>query len=111
MPDKKNSLDKSSFEVFPFKIAGFDARPLAVPEAVDATEVVVPKPNRALVPPIPVSLAVATPADIANLPISILDAVVVSETPTAPSARIFSPVVALFIVNLFRFELYETVTP
>ena len=71
----------------------------------------VPKPNKALVPPIPVSLAVATPAVIANLPISILDAVVVSDTPTAPSARIFSPVVALFIVNLLRLELYETVTP
>ena len=111
VPDKKNSLDKSSFDVLPFKIAGFDANPFAVPEAVDATVVAVPKPNKALVPPIPVSLEVATPAEIASLPISILDAVVVAATPTAPSARIFSPVVALLIVNLLRLELYETVTP
>ena len=39
------------------------------------TAVVDPNPNKALVPPIPVSLAVATPADIANLPISMFDAV------------------------------------
>ena len=66
---------------------------------------VVPNPSNALVPPIPASLAVAVPAVIANLPISIFEAVVVSVTPTAPSARIFSPVVALLIVNLLRFEL------
>ena len=68
-------------------------------------------PKSALVPPKPPSLAVATPLVIASLPISIFDAVVVSVTPTAPSANIFSPVVALLIVNLFKFELYETVTP
>ena len=64
-------MDKSSFEVLPLKIAGCDANPLAVPEAVAVTAVVDPNPNKALVPPIPVSLAVATPADIANLHISI----------------------------------------
>ena len=78
---------------------------------LEVTAVDVPKPKSALVPPIPASLAVATPAVMASLPISIFDAVVVSVTPTAPSARIFSPVVALLTVNLFRFELYDTVTP
>ncbi len=62
-PDKKNSLDKSSLDVLPFNTAGLEARPLAVPDAVEATAVVVPKPNNAFVPPIPDSLAVATPAD------------------------------------------------
>ena len=104
-PERKNSLDKSSLEVLPFKTAGCEAKPLAVPEAVDATAVAVPSPNNAFDPPIPASLAVATPAVIANLPTSIFEAVVVSVTPTAPSARIFSPVVALLIVNLFKFEL------
>ena len=94
----------------PFKTAGCEAKPLAVPDAVLLTAVVVPRPNKAFVPPKPPSLAVATPAVIANLPTSIFEAVVVSPvTPTAPSARIFSPVVALLIVNLFKLELYETV--
>ena len=75
------------------------------------TAVAVPNPNKAFVPPKPPSLEVATPAVIANLPTSIFEAVVVSVTPTAPSAKIFSPVVALLIVNLFKLELYETVTP
>ena len=108
---EKTLLIESSLEVLPLKIAGCDAKPLAVPDAVLLTAVVVPNPNNALVPPKPPSLAVAVPLVIANLPTSILEAVVVSVTPTAPSASIFSPVVALFIVNLFKLELYETVTP
>ena len=72
--DKKKSSDKSSLDVFPFKTAAEDSRPL--PEVSDVTVVIAVVafiPKRALVPPIPALDVVATPSTIASLPISILE--------------------------------------
>ena len=99
--DRKKSSDKSSLEVFPFKTAALDCRPLPAVSAVTVVIAVVALiPNKALVPPVPAVEAVATPSTIASLPISMFDAgCPESPTPTAEFAGIFSPVDPLAILN------------
>ena len=111
--ERKKSSDKSSFEVFPFNIAGVDCNPFpAVSPAATETAEVAFIPNNALVPPVPAVAAVATPSTIANLPISILDAACpASPTPTAEFAGMSSPVLPLEISNCLVKLLYDTSTP
>ena len=72
--DRKKSSDKSSLEVLPVNTADCDCIPLP---AVSAVTVVIAFvafiPRSALVPPVPVVDAVATPSTIASLPISMFD--------------------------------------
>ena len=111
--DKKKSSDKSSFDCFPFRTAAEDFNPLPEVSAVTVEIAVVAFiPNRALVPPVPVVEAVATPSTMANLPISIFeDAWPLSPTPTAEFAGIFSPVDPLAMLNFLVRLLYDTSTP